>query len=647
MNAYLGDLAVKIAFVALVYGLVVLSYGLYKKDSSFIKSGRRAQIFSTLFIIVASGILLNAFIQHDFSIRYVYEYSSTDLPIFYLISAFWGGQAGSLLLWLLILSVYAAYVVYKSHKSEDPIHLYSVAVTIPIQLLFGFLLVFYTNPFETVATSYAEGLGLNPMLQNPGMVIHPPAVYLGYVGFAIPFAYALAALILDRRDTAWISLTRKWTIFAWLFLTIGNIWGGQWAYEELGWGGYWAWDPVENASLLPWITGTAFLHSVMIQERKNLLKTWNIALVVITFELTILGTFLTRSGVLASVHAFSGSDVGRFFLIFIGLSVFVVIFLIGRRKLMLRENREIEALLSRESSFLINNLLFVALAFAVLWGTFFPLISEFVTGSEMSIGPSFFNKISTPIGLLILVLMGICPLISWSRASWGNFTRNFLFPLLTGILAIATALLFGVKGIALPIAIFASGFVVASILLEVIRGVRARQRTRKETLLDAFMNLFIRQRRRYGGYIIHLGVVMLLLGIIVHNTYSFKVQEEINIGESIDIGKYQLKAVDRVQGRKGNAEVYGIELELLNGNKKIGTLKPVKAFYATAEQPTSEPAIDGNFFRDIYVILDRYTENGFTIAVYYNPFVPWIWTSLYLMIIGTLVAIAEPIRGKR
>jgi cytochrome c-type biogenesis protein CcmF len=645
-NAFLGNIAIKAVFIFLVYTFLTLLYGLFKKEERFVKSGQRAQLASTILTIIASSFLLYAIMNHDFSIRYVYEHSSTDLPFLYQISVFWGGQAGSLLFWLLVLSIYAAVVSYKSSRSSDPLHTYAVAVLSPIQLFFAFLLAFLSNPFETLPSIPIEGLGLNPMLQNPGMLIHPPAVYLGYVGFAVPFAYALAALILDRRDNLWIIFTRRWTIFAWLFLTVGNIWGGQWAYEELGWGGYWVWDPVENASLMPWLTGTAFLHSVMIQERKKMLKGWNLALITLTFELTLLGTFLTRSGVLASVHAFSESTLGRFFLIFIAISTSFVIYLSIERSSMLKGSKEIDALLSRESSFLLNNLLFVGMAFAVLWGTFFPLISEYVTGNKLSVGPPFFNKVNTPLGLTILFLMGICPLISWGRASWSNFRRNFLFPLAVALISLLFALALKVKGIALPIAIFGGVFVLTSVILEIVRGVKARQKLKGENLFQAFLNLFSLQRRRYGGYVIHLGVVMLFFGLIVHNTYTFKVEGRMKVGDSLKVGNYQLKAVEMVKGKKGNATIQGVKLALFNNGEKLSELVPAKAFYPTAEQPTSEVAIEGNFWRDIYVILDRISENEFSLIVFYNPFVAWIWASLYIMVLGTLIVMTEPQRRR-
>lgn len=646
MSAFVGNLVIKAVFFYLFYAVISLIYGLFKKEERFIESSRRSQLVSTLLVIVASGVLLYAVINNNFNLKYVYGHSSSDLPLIYKVSVFWGGQAGSLLFWLLVLSLYSAVVVFKSSHSDDPLHVYALSVLVCVQIFFSFLLSFLSNPFETLPSPAFEGLGLNPMLQNPGMLIHPPAVYLGYVGFTVPFAYALAALILDRRDNLWISLTRKWTIFAWLFLTVGNIWGGQWAYEELGWGGYWVWDPVENASLMPWLTGTAFLHSVMIQERKKMLKSWNLALITITFELTLLGTFLTRSGILASVHAFSESTLGRFFLIFIAISASFVIYLSIERSSMLKGSREIDSLLSRESSFLVNNLLFVGMAFAILWGTFFPLISEYLTGNKLSVGPPFFNKVNTPLGLAILFLMGICPLIAWGRASWANFRRNFLLPLGLALFSLALALALKIKGIALPAAIFGGVFVLTSVVLEVVRGVKARQKLKGESFTKALLNLFSLQRRRYGGYLIHIGVVILFFGLIVHNTYSFKVEKKLRVGESVKLGKYQLKALEVVKGKKGNATIQGVKFALYSGERKVGELVPAKAFYPTAEQPTSEVAIHSNLFRDIYVILDRFSKESFFIVVFYNPFVAWIWGSLYLMVLGTLLALTEPKRGK-
>src|SRR5215475_1549796 len=428
----LGPLAINLAFVLSAYAVVISLIGAWRGRRDFVASAEHAVLAVWGAVLVAVAALLHALVIHDFRLEYVAAYSSSTLPLYYTVAALWGGQKGSLLWWLLILSSISAVVVLQNrHKNRDLMP-YVMAVLMTVALFFSALLVFITPPFELLAVPAKEGRDLNPLLQNYWMTIHPPSLYTGFVGMSVPFAFAMAALASGKLGDVWIRTTRRWTLFAWFFLSLGNLFGALWAYEVLGWGGYWAWDPVENAAFMPWLTGTAFLHSVMIQEKKNMLKVWNMVLVILTFSLTIFGTFLTRSGVISSVHSFTQSGLGPFFLGFLAVILTVSIALLVWRLPMLRSENELDSLLSRRSAFLFNHLILVRIAFAVFWGTVFPVISEWVRGVKITVGPPFFNRVNAPLGLALLFLMGVGPVIAWRRASWSNLKKSFLWPLVTG-----------------------------------------------------------------------------------------------------------------------------------------------------------------------------------------------------------------------
>jgi len=412
----LGSFSLWLAFIVSAYALIASLVGVKIKSLKWIKSGENAVFAVSGLLTLASIVLIYAFLIHDFQIQYVAEHSSRSLPLVYRLSALWAGQEGSLLLWEWLLAVFASLILLQNRGKNEQLLPYVVAVMMGISFFFLGLLVFTSRPFLELPSFLSDGRGLNPLLQNPGMIIHPPTLFIGYVGFSVPFAFAIAALLSGQLGDTWIKSTRRWVLFSWLFLGLGNLFGAQWAYVELGWGGYWAWDPIENASLLPWLTGTAYLHSVMIQERRGMLKVWNMVLIILTFTLTLFGTFLVRSGILSSVHAFAVSPLlGTLFLTFIGgVLLFSFILLLGRLELLRSEN-ELDSLLSRESTFLFNNLILVGAAFAIFWGTVFPLISEAVRGVKITVGPPFYNQIMVPIGLALLLLTGICPLISWRR----------------------------------------------------------------------------------------------------------------------------------------------------------------------------------------------------------------------------------------
>ncbi|MEJ2050998.1 MAG: heme lyase CcmF/NrfE family subunit, partial [Calditrichota bacterium] len=521
-----------------IFTVIVSVFGFRKSREDFLASSRRGVILTFGLLSFTAAILVYALLSHDFRVEYVASYTSSTLSPFYSLSAFWAGQKGSLLFWAWILSGFSALVLYQNREKNQYLMPYVIATLMTIEAFFLLLMLFAENPFETLAFTPADGNGLNPLLQNPGMVMHPPTLYLGYIGFSIPFAFAVAALLTRRLDSQWITTTRKWTIVAWFFLTLGNLFGMKWAYVELGWGGFWAWDPVENASFLPWLTGTAFLHSVMIQERRGMLKVWNVSLVVITFLLTILGTFLTRSGIISSVHSFGKSAVGPFFLWGILAATGFALWLILTRLPDLKSEHQLDSLLSRESSFLLNNLLLLGAAFAVLWGTLFPMISEAVTGAKVTVGAPFFNQVGTPIFLALLLLTGICPLIAWRKATGKNFRRNFLWPMTFSLAGGVLFLILGLRNIYIWMSFVFALFVVYSVGMEFWKGVHTRIRTGRRTLLQALGSLFRTNQRRYGGYVVHLGLIMVFVGIT--GSVGFKTEQKIQLeqGQSKTVKNY-------------------------------------------------------------------------------------------------------------
>lgn len=573
----------------------------------------------------------------DFSIQYVASYTSSDLPPFYKLSAFWAGNNGSLLLWAWILTILAA-IVTVGRRDED-LKPYVGAVMMLISAFFLFLIINTSNPFVKLPKPLLEGNGLNPMLQNPGMVIHPVTTYLGYVGFTVPFAYAIAALFTRQADDRWIKVTRKWTIMSWLFLSMGNLFGAQWAYVELGWGGYWAWDPVENASLIPWLMSTAFLHSVMVQERKNMLKIWNMLLIIFTFALTLFGTFLVRSGVVASVHAFGNSTLGLYFIVFTTVVTMGSLYLVLDRIGLLKQGNEFESLISKESSFLLNNLLFVASAFSILWGTIFPIVSEGFTGRKITVGAPFFNAINAPIGLAFVLLMGICPLIAWRKASIKGIVRNFRVPLVVLGLTGLTLIVVGIRKPYAVIAFSICAFVIVSTLQDIVKGIRVRHKMTGEGWLISSYRLLTKNRRRYGGYVIHLGVVMMIIGIAGSNIYNQEFTKTLKAGEQVRVDNYLVTYEGLQQKPKGENMVISADLNISKSDSLKFKLSPEKVFYPTTEQPSTEPAVKSTWKEDFYVTLVGWEDEAVTIKVNINPLIKWLWTGGYVLILGTLFAL--------
>ena len=619
--------------------------GTKSRREDMIESAENAAVAVLGFLTIACVSLIYALLTRDFQVEYVASYTNRSLSTVYTLAAFYAGQKGSLLFWSWLLSLYAAIVIFQNRKKNRELLPYVISVMMIINFLFAFLMVFVTNPFEMLPYAPSDGQGLNPMLQNPGMIFHPPTLFLGYVGFTVPFAFAIAALITGQLGDVWIKTTRKWTIISWFFLTAGNLLGMEWAYVELGWGGYWAWDPVENASFMPWIVGTAYLHSVMIQEKRDMLKVWNIVLILLTFLLTIFGTFITRSGLIASVHSFGESSLGWMFLIFLIAALIISVGLLIYRLPDLRSKNQLDSLLSRESSFLYNNLLFVGIAFAVFWGTLFPIISEAVRGVKITVGPPFYNAVVTPIALTLLFLIGACPLIAWRKTTLKSFFKKILFPSLVSAVGAALLYLLQIRSFIALTTLTLCIFVSINLFLEFFNGMRTRHSLMKEGYLQALWNLVAWNKRRYGGHIVHFGVVLLFMAIS-GTAFNTEKQITVNKGESFKIKQYVLKYEGLSEYPTAGKERTVATLTVFNDNHKVGVLSPEKALFRGQEQPTTEVAIHTTLKEDLYVILAGYGKDWATFKVLVNPLVVWLWIGGVIMALGTVIVML-PDRRKR
>ncbi len=644
----LGRLALYLGFACSVFAVLSIATGLRTGLSGPLRSGRRAVWAVCAMALLAVILLERALLARDMSYRYVAEHTSKDLPLHYAFTSLWAGQEGSLLLWLLILSAYGSAFLFAYRKRLDPFYDAVAMVVASVMIFFTGLLSFICSPFRILATPPPDGMGLNPLLQDPGMMIHPPILYTGYVGFIIPFGFAIAVLLTNRSGTRWIEEVRRWTLFCWAFLGVGILLGARWAYIELGWGGYWGWDPVENASLMPWLVGTAFLHSVMIEQRRGMLKTWNIVLIVLTFQLSIFGTFLTRSGVLTSVHSFAESNIGPWFLGFILFSSTAAVALILYRKALLESENRMEAIVSREGSFLFNNVLFVALTFATFLGTTFPVLSEAVTGTKISVSAPFFNRVNVPIALALLLLTGAGPVLSWKRATASVLQRNFILPLFMGTLALLIALPFGVTGVYPLVCIFAAAFVTTTIVMEFARGVQARKGLETGALPNQVAQLVRKNKRRYGGYIIHGGMVILFVGVLGSSVFQKEAHGPLRNGEALKIGDYSLTLRGVTEQQKENAVLTTAVLDVNRGGKFVGTEHPAKALYLKSQQPMTEVALHVTPAEDLYMILGGVNEDGTTsIQAYINPLVSFVWVGGLVMLLGTLIALSDKMRLRR
>ncbi|MGD8869892.1 MAG: heme lyase CcmF/NrfE family subunit [Gemmatimonadales bacterium] len=605
--------------------------------------------------VVALEYLL---ITSDFNIAYVANYSNRDLNIFYKAAALWGGQAGSLLFWTWIVTMYGAILAFMNRHRPGKLTPYALGVLSITTFFFLVVNKFGSNPFMELNLQHADGSitpfsapdgrGLNPLLQHPAMVIHPPMLYLGYVGFVVPFSLCMAALLTRDLGNVWIKMTRRWTLTAWLFLGTGILLGGKWAYVELGWGGYWAWDPVENASLMPWLTGTAFLHSVIVQERKNMLKVWNVVLILATYALAVFGTFLTRSGIVSSVHAFAQSNIGYYFLPFLVVMGIFALYLLFTRLEFLKSDNELDSYASREASFLFNNLILLAACFAVFWGTLFPVISELVQGEQIKVGAPFFNKVNVPIGLFLLLLTGIGPLLAWRKTSFASMKRIFLWPAVVGIVAAVIVMATLTRSIYPVMSIALSAFVVATLVAEFWRAGRARMRNTGENFLLAVGRVTSINKRRYGGYIVHFAMVLLFIGF-TGQAFTVEGWGEVVPGESFTVGHYEFRCDQLLDIEDPNYDGMAAEMTVLRNGKEVAHLKPEKRFYLASEQTTSEVRIETGPVEDIYVVFAGINEDTdkAIIQVWINPLVYWVWVGALLMVVGTIFTILPNRRERR
>jgi cytochrome c-type biogenesis protein CcmF len=641
--AALGSFLLLASFVVCSYAAVSSVVGARRGSRRLIDSGVGAFYLIAALMTVASAVMINAFLTNDFTIKYVVHYSDTVQPLFYKITSYWGGLDGSIMFWVFLLSVFGSIAVYVNRERHRELIPYVVATMAIVQMFFLYLMVVHKNPFTTFLTNAPnEGEGLNPLLQNYWMAIHPPSLYIGFVGMTIPFAFGIAALITGHLDDSWLRAVRRWTMFSWLFLSFGLTLGMIWAYEELGWGGYWAWDPVENAGLLPWFTATAFLHSVMVQERRSMLRVWNVTLVIITFFLTIFGTFMTRSGVVQSVHAFGQDTVLAW--LFTGFMVAILTFsfaLVIYRLPLLKARNELDSWLSREAAFLVNNWILLFSALLVLFGTMFPTLSEAVTGERLTVAGPFFNKWLVPVGLVLLALTGIGPLLAWRRSTFRNVTDQFLWPAVAAVATVGgtTALKIPVWSAGLCFGL--CGFVLATVIQEFWRGARVRRKNTGTDIFTALVGLVGRNKRRYGGYIVHVGIVLIFFGFAGN---ARKLDEQVNLkpGAEAKIGRYTIRNNGIKVADDGQKQMTTAYLSVFINGEQVDGLYPARWAYRRHEQePTTEVAIRRTMAEDLYAVLGGFNlaDQSATLQLVVNPLVNWIWFGFGVLALGTGIAL--------
>ncbi len=642
--ASLGAFVLVLAFSVAAYAAAASFAGARRRNNRLVESGIGAFYTVAALMTVVSGIIIYAFVSGDYSIKYVQRYSDSVQPLFYKITSYWGGLDGSIMFWVFLLSLFGSVAVKVNRERHRELIPYVVGITAMVEMFFLFLMLSHNNPFDTYLTeSPTDGAGLNPLLQNFYMAIHPPTMYLGFVGLTIPFAFGMAALITGHLDDSWLRAVRRWTMFSWFFLSFGLTLGMIWAYEELGWGGFWGWDPVENAGALPWFTATAFLHSVMVQERRGMLRVWNVSLVILTFLLTIFQTFMTRSGVVQSVHAFGEDpELGRMFIIFM-LTIAIVGFgWVVYRLPMLKARNELESWASREGAFLANNWILLFGAFFILFATMFPTITEAITGERLTVGPPFFNKWMTPVGLVLLFLTGVGPLLAWRKTSVSNLRQQFMWPVLSGLVLGGVVVALGVRIWSSGICFALCGFVFGTIAQEYICGANVRKATSGADLLTAMIGLVGRNKRRYGGYIVHVGIVLMFLGFAGEGL-SRDEQLLLKPGEQASVGDYTLRLdALRVTDDGQKQMITGHITAMDRSGNELGKMYPAKWFFRKHEdEPTTEVAIRRSFAEDLYIVMPGFEmqEQTASVEVHINPLVNWIWVGFGVLAIGTFIAL--------
>ena len=661
MIANFGFGALLICFVVSLYGIGAAIYGARRNSLAWTESARIAMLLTWPLITLSAACLIYLLVSGHYEVQFVYNVTSKAMPFYLRVTALWGGQSGSLVFWSWLMAAFASAVTLRGWERDREFQPWVIVVSLVTLAFFLGLVIFVENPFARfwqtvngmqvvsmfqpsggVLLMPPDGRGLNPLLRHPGMIVHPPLLYLGFVSFVIPYAFAIAALVTGRSDDRWIRITRRWTLVAWLFLSLGLLFGSRWAYDVLGWGGYWGWDPVEIAAFMPWLSGTAFLHSVMIQEKRGLFKRWNLILIIITYSLVIFGTFLTRSGVLSSVHAFAQSSIGPLFFGFISITFIISMALLLHRWNDLRSQGHMTSLLSREALFLVNNLLFMGILVVCLWGVLFPLVSELFTGQKVTVGPPFYERAAGPLFGALIFLMGIAPLSAWGHSTVKTLGRAIWKPSLAALAVLIGSIAAGVRSVAALIAIFVTALTACVTLYEYGRGVAARMRRSGENPLTALWRLAGRNRRRYGGYIIHLGVTLMAAGIIGIEMFQTETQGALKPDESLQLGRYtvtyrSLAQFDTPDGRNVARAVVDVSRD----GQPLGKLYPRRDFYYDAQQPMTIPGVRSSIEDDLYVLLVDWqpiSSEGATLKVFHNPLVNWLWVGGLVFILGTFVA---------
>lgn len=641
--ASLGTFLLYAAFVACAYAMAVSVAGARRGSRRLVESGIGAFHLIAALMTAASAVIVHAFMTDDYSIKYVQHYSDRLQPLFYKLTSYWGGLDGSIMFWVFLLAIFGSLAVHVNRERNRELIPYVVAIISAVQFFFLFLMIVHKNPFETfLVQAPADGRGLNPLLQNMYMIVHPPSLYIGFVGMTIPYAFGMAALITGYVDDSWLRAVRRWTLISWLALSLGLTLGMIWAYEELGWGGYWGWDPVENAGLLPFFTASAFLHSVIVQERRGMLKVWNMALVITTFFLTIFGTFMTRSGVVQSVHAF-GEDkaLAWMFTVFMGIILTFSFGWLVYRLPLLKPRYDMDSWVSREAAFVANNWILLISALLVLFGTMFPTITEVLTGNRLTVGPPFFNRWMTPIGLILLALTGIAPLLAWRRSTLLNLRDQFVWPVVFTVVVTGAMVALGVRVWSSGICFALCAFVTATIVQEFVRGAKVRKEATGTDVFTAMIGLVMRERRRYGGYIVHLGIVLMFLGFAGE---GFKIDQTVLLkaGEQATVGHYTVRNAGVNVTDDGQKQMVTGHVAVSEDGKALGHMYPARWFFRKHEdQPTTEVAIRRTIAEDLYLVMPAYEvgDQSMSLQVVVNPLVNWIWVGFGLMVVGTVIGL--------
>ena len=659
-----------ITFFVALYSVFAAFYGERKQIPALVESARRAMLLTWPLLTLASAVIIYLLVNNHYEVQFVYEVTSRSMPMYLKITAWWGGQAGSLLFWSWLMAAFTSLVTLRKWDRDREFLPWVIVVAGITMAFFIGMNVFFENPFAKLYQTFdgvqpytfrpadgvlftpADGRGLNPLLRHPGMIIHPPMLYLGFVSFVIPYAFAMAALITGRTDDRWIRVTRRWTLWAWLFLSFGLVLGGRWAYDVLGWGGYWGWDPVEIAAFMPWLTGTAFLHSVMIQEKRGMLKHWNMLLIILTYDLVIFGTFLTRSGVLSSVHSFAQSAIGPLFFAFIGFTLITSVALLIWRWSSLRSETEMTSVLSREALFLFNNLLFMGILVVCFWGVIFPLISELFTGQKVTVGPPFYERATSPLFGALMLLMGVAPLSAWGHSTVKTLGRAIWKPIVVALLITAVLFVTYTQKIGALIGFFLIALVILVTIYEYWRGAYARQRSQGENVFTAFWNLTGRNRRRYGGYIIHLSMMLMAIGILGIEIFQKETQGTLQQGQTISLGNYELtyREIAQWDDLPSGVNYRRAVLDVYEDGEYLGQLAPRIDYYYDSQQNMTIPGQRSTLRDDLYILLvdwEPVGASGATFKVFVNPLVNWLWLGSFLFLAGVVIAAWPEKEGER